>query len=451
MYDAVSAEERNKPTVSLVNIGFANDAESASRGMAMPVLRYIPTTVPCESSIMEDIEAGVDGAMDAIIAALLKPLTAGEKSPKPRESEKQPRIIFRGSLEEINRFFYQRGWTDGLPVIPPTEQAVADMLTGTDLPPDKLLGKLQSRGGKATVEKIAINAVMAGCLPTYMPVLIAGTINLLESEPGFMGYTTFGFSTGSWSPFWIINGPIRHEINVNSGSGAFSPGNIANAAIGRAMGLIIKNIGGVRKGVEDMGVMGNPLKYTAVIAENEEESPWEPLHVEYGYKKEDSTVTLSFPQSYFQHWPYGSDADGILRAVVDNIPRGMRYTLVFTPPHARNMFREGYDKEKIKKYIVEHKLVPAARMRSVAGTGMNIGTKVALDSLPANDTEMVPLIKDHRFIRIIVGGGPGAFIAHISGGGASPGMKQTQKIELPKNWAKLVAKYKSVVPTYAKY
>ncbi len=451
MYDAVSAEERHKPTVSLVNTGFVNDAESASRGMAMPGLRYVSTTVPCESSIIEDIEAGVDGAMDTIITALTKPLTAEEKSPKPREVETPPRIIFKGSLEEVNRFFYQRGWTDGLPIMPPTEAAVAEMLTGTDLPPDHLLGKLQSRNGKATVEKIAINAVMAGCLPTYLPVLIAGTINLLESEPGFLGFTTFGFSTGSWSPFWIINGPIRNEINVNNSSGAFSPGNITNAAIGRAMGLIIKNIGGVRKGIEDMGVMGNPMKYTMVIAENEEESPWEPLHVEYGYKKEDSTVTLSFPNCYLQTWPYSADADGILHSVVDNIARGMRYTIVFTPPHARNLFREGYDKEKIKKYIAEHKLVPAARLRAVAGTGMNIGTRVTLESLPANDTEMVPLIKDHQFIRVIVGGGPGAFIALISGGGASLGKKQTQKIELPKNWSKLVAKYRNVVPTYAKY
>jgi hypothetical protein len=451
VYDAVSVEERGKPSVSLVNTGFANDAESASRGMAMPVLRYVPTTVPCESSIMSDIEAGVDGAMDAIIAALTKPLTAEEKSPKPREPEKPQRLIFKGSLAEVNEFFYRRGWTDGLPIIPPTEEAVKEMLTGTDLPPDKLLGKLQSRNGKATIEKIAINAVMAGCLPTYLPVLIAGTINLLESEPGFMGYTTFGFSTGSWAPFWIISGPIRNEINVNSGSGAFSPGNIANAAIGRAMGLIVKNIGGVRKGVEDMGVMGNPLKYTAVIAENEEASPWEPLHVEYGYKKEESTITVSFPQSYYQHWPYGSDAQSLLNSIVDNIPRGMRYTIVMTPPHAKNLAREGYDKEKIKKYIVAHKLVPAARMRAAANTGLNIRTREALDSLPPDDKTLVPLIQDPRFIRIIVGGGPGAFIAHLIGGGATPGRKQTQKIELPKAWPKLVAKYRNMVPTYAKY
>jgi hypothetical protein len=447
VYDAVSIEDRGKPVVILVNYGFANDAESASRGKGMPVLRYLPTRVPCEASIMEDIAAGVDGALDAIIGALTKPLTAEEKSPKAKEPEKPARIIFKGTMEEVNRFFYQRGWTDGLPIIPPTEEAVAEMLTGTDLPPDHLLGKLQSRLGKATIEKIAVNAVMAGALPTYLPVLIAGTIDLIESEPGFMGYTTFGFSTGSWAPFWIINGPIRNQINVNNGSGAFSPGNIANAAIGRAMGLIIKNIGGVRKGVEDMGVMGNPMKYSMVIAENEEESPWEPLHVEHGYKKEDSTISLSFPQTYLQHWPYSADASGLLRSVVDNMPRSMRYTIVFTPPHAKNLAREGYTKEKVKQYIVENKLVPAARIRAQAGMGRPPG----VEGPPVPESGMVPQITAPGFIKVIVGGGPGAFIAHLVGGGPTPGRKEVQKIELPKNWDRLVAKYKNVVPTYAKY
>jgi hypothetical protein len=444
VYDAVSIEERNRPTVSLVNEGFFNDAESASRSQGMPGLRYITTKVPCESSIMADIEAGVDPVIDKIITTLTNPLTAEEKAPIRKEPDNPPRIIFKGKLEEVNRFFYQRGWTDGLPIIPPTEEAVKEMLTGSDYPPDHLLGKLQSRMGKATVEKIAINAVMAGCLPTYLPVLIAGTINLIESEPGFSGYTTFGFSTGSWAPFWAINGPIRNEINLNNSSGALSPGNIANATIGRAMGLIVKNIGGVRKGVEDMGTMGNPMKYTCVISENEEASPWEPLHIELGCKKEDSTITLSFPNSYCQHIPYSADADGILRSIVDNMPRGMRYNILITPAHAKNLFREGYTKEKVKKYIVDHKMVTTARMQAIlVNTSQQTGK--------GSETELVPLIGNPNFIHIIVGGGPGAFIAHLTGGGATPGKKEIQKIELPKNWVKLVAKYKNVLPDYAKY
>jgi hypothetical protein len=291
---------------------------------------------------------------------------------------------------------------------------------------------------------------MAGALPTYMPVLIAGTKLLLESERGFMGYTTFGFSTGSWAPFWIINGPVRNDLHINSGSGALSPGDIANAVIGRAMGFIIKNIGGVRKGVEDMGVMGNPMKYSMVIAENEEESPWEPLHVEYGYSQVESTITVSYPQTYIQHWPYGSDAEGILRAVIDHIIRGMRYTFIFTPPHAKNLAREGWTKEDIKEFISEYARIPGSRFNNIPVIG---GGRPSLykGKISARDTDTVALIKDPRFIRIIVAGGPGAFIAQAAGGGATPGKKQTQKIELPANWDKLVKKYKNIVPIYAKY
>ena len=443
MYESVTIEEKNIPTVSLVNYGFVNDAESASRAKGMPGLRYIHTNVPCESSIMFDIEAGIDEVMDKIIEALIHPLTDNERTPKQKEISESRRIIFKGDLEEVNRYLYRQGWTDGMPVIPPTEKAVSEMLTGTDLPADHFLGKLQSRYGRVTVEKIAVNAVMAGCLPTCMPVLIAATINLLESEAGFNGYTTFGFSTGSWAPFWIINGPVADQIKINNSSGALSPGNIANAVIGRAMGLIIKNLGGVRKGVEDMGTMGNPMKYSLVISENEKETPWEPLHVELGYKKEESTVTLSFPNSYCQHIPYTSDADGILRAIVDNMPRGMRYNIIITPAHARNLLREGYDRDKIRKYIVQNRLVPAAKMAEIKKMGP-LGMQDTND-MPAG---MVPLIDDPRFIRIIVAGGPGAWIAHLVGGGATPGKKETQKIELPKSWDTLVDKYKDVVPEY---
>ena len=450
MYDTVSIEERQVPTVTIVNEGFANDADSARRGKGMPGLRFIPTKVPCETTIFMDVDNAVDQVMDDIVDALAKPLTDEEASPEPGPVEAPTGIIKSGSIEEINRYFYMNGWTDGLPIIPPTREAVDAMLTGTDLPPDHLLGHLVSRMGKATIEKIAVNAVMAGALPTYMPVLIAATKLLLGSEHGFLGFGTFGFSTGSWAPFWIINGPVRNDLHVNHGTGALSPGNIANAAIGRAMGLIIKNIGGVRKGVEDMGVMGNPMKYGMVIAENEEQSPWEPLHVEYGFQPEESTITVSYPQTYLQHWPYTSDDDGILHSVLDSMPRSMRYTLIFTPPHAANLARRGWTKSEIKTYLTEYHRVSAARATKGATIG---GAKPGYykNRIPPRDSDTVAVIQDARYIRIIVAGGPGAFIAQAVGGGATPGQLQTQKIELPKNWNALVEKYKDVVPTYAKY
>ena len=139
---------------------------------------------------------------------------------------------------------------------------------------------------------------MAGALPTHMPVLIAVVQSLALEEIPKTRFDVFQVSTGSWAPFVMINGPIRKDLKLNTSTGALSPGNIASAAIGRAVGMIVRNIGAARPGIEDMGVMGNPAKYSLVLGEAEEESPWEPMHVEHGFKKEDSTITLTFPQSY---------------------------------------------------------------------------------------------------------------------------------------------------------
>jgi hypothetical protein len=448
VYDVISAEERNTPAIGIFNEGFIEDARSAASSRSMPSIRAIPSSIPCEATDLNDIESGVNAILENIIQAMVKPLTPEEKSPKSKEPEKFARIVFKGSLDEVNRFFYKRGWSDGLPIIPPTEEKIMEMLTGTDLAPDTVLGKLIPRQGKVTVEKIAVNAVLAGALPTFMPVLIAATRLLLDSEPGFQGFCTFGVSTGSWSPFWVINGPIRNDISVNCKSGSFSPGNIANAAIGRAMGLIIKNLGGIRKGIEDMGVMGNPMKYTMVIAENEEESPWEPLHVDFGLKKEDSAVTIAFPQSYLQHWPASTDDDGILRSVMDHLHRAFTHTLVFNPTHSRILAKAGWSKSDIKEFISEYARNPIVKQQGVGGTPLTALYKGRIAPRVGETTRIIP---NPQTIRIIVAGGPGAFIAHIFGGGPTPGNHEIQKIELPRNWDKLVAKYRDMVPNYVRY
>ncbi|MBN1189831.1 MAG: hypothetical protein JXA46_08770 [Dehalococcoidales bacterium] len=452
MYCAVACEDRNKPAVTLANHGFANDARSAASGKGMPSLRIIPTTVPCESSVEEDIDAGISSVFGDIIAALTRPLNSEESAPQLPAPEKPTRIIFRGDLKEVNRFFYRRGWSDGFPIVPPTEEEVAEMLKGTDLPPDHIVADIIPRSGKATVEKIAVNAVMAGALPTYLPLLIAGVKILADPTSGFGGW---GVSTGSWSPFWLLNGPVRKELNINSGSGALSPGDIANAAIGRAMGLIIKNIGGARKGVEDMGTQGHPGKYTMVIAENEEESPWEPFHVEHGYQKEDSTISVFSPNTYIQTWPYGSDDEGIMRALIDNIlPKG-GLCIVLTPPHARNLFREGWKKGDIKVFLAENARTQPYRLPSYWGTSSPLfdGARPGLwgKRVPVRDSDSVPILMGAESVHIIVGGGPGAMIGMHMGGSFFSSQKMTEKIELPANWSQLVQQYKNLVPNYVRY
>jgi hypothetical protein len=413
--------------VLLANKGFVEDAHSAASSKGMPGIRIIGETVPCESTIIPDIEKGVEAAMKEVVDALVKPLTADEKSPK-QQTGKTSRVAFKGTLQEVNQFYYRKGWGDGLPIIPPTEEAVAEMLKGTDLPPDHIVGKIIPRKGKATIEKIAINAVMAGALPTHMPVLIA-TIEAF-SDPKAR-FDTFEVSTGSWAPSLTINGRIRKDININCSSGSLSPGNIANSAIGRAVGLIVKNIGGARKAVEDMGVIGNPGKYSLVIGEDEENSPWEPLSVERGFTKEDNTVTVFFPNTFIQSVPGGTDAKGILNSLVTMGTTSMS-SVILIPSWAKVLSSEGYTKQKVKDYIAEHS-------KPVVISGFESVTN--------------PAKMDTENLMILVAGGPGSFIGLLKSVGPSffNNTLVTKKIVLPKDWDKLVTKYSNLKPIYERY
>ena len=178
--------------MTLAHPGFVPDARSAASSRGVPGIRILALNVANESTEASDFEAGAIEALPRIIEALTKPLTEDEKSPKPRDA-KPSRIAFQGNYEAVNRFFYRNGWGDGLPIVPPTEEAVAEMMTGSDLPRDHVVAKVIPRLGKATVEKIAINAVMAGALPTHMPVLIAIVEALSDQNTR---YDTFQVSTG---------------------------------------------------------------------------------------------------------------------------------------------------------------------------------------------------------------------------------------------------------------
>jgi hypothetical protein len=437
VYNGISIEGLGTPVVLLANPGFVRDAQSAASNKGMPVIRILPLNVACESTVAADIEAGTAEAMPGILEMLTKPLTSQEKSPK-WSTEKPRRIAFKGNYEDVNRFYYRSGWTDGLPIFPPTEEAVAEMMTGTDLPADHVVAKVIPRRGKATVEKIAINAVMAGALPTHMPVLIAAIESLADPKTRF---DTFEVSTGSWAPFFAINGPIRDQIHINYGSGALSPGDIANAAIGRAVGLIVKNIGGARKGIEDMGVIGNPSKYTLVIGENEEDSPWEPLHVERGFQKDDNTLTVFFPNSYMQAVPTETSAEGIARAMQNMNPWSMSAFIVI-PSHAKILSDAGWTKEKLKEFILKKVESPICAY---------LGREDEDEAASEDILSQPPAAVDTDTLLVLVAGGPGAWTGLLRSVGGIENDFVTVKIRLPHNWDKLVKKYKNIVPTYARY
>ena len=412
--------------------GFVPDARSAASSKGVPGIRILSLPVANESTNPDDIEAGAIAVTPAIIEGLTRQLTADEKSPRPRDVATE-RIAFRGNYEAVNRFYYRNGWTDGLPIVPPTEEAVAEMMTGTDLPADHVVAKVIPRLGKATVEKIAVNAVMAGALPTHMPVLIAAVQAFDDHKTR---YDTFQVSTGSWAPFLVINGPIRNDIHINFGSGALSPGNIANAAIGRAIGLIAKNIGGARKAIEDMGVIGNPSKYSLVIGENEEETPWEPLQVERGFRKEDNTLTVFFPNNFLQNVPSGTDADALARSLANLQPISMS-ALIVIPSHAKILADAGWTKESLKKFVIENSSRAPARATQDA---------VASEVLSAP-----PMAFNTEELMILVAGGPGAWMATLRSVGGIQNSFVSKKIDLPRNWEELVRRYRNVVPVYAEY
>jgi hypothetical protein len=445
VYDAIYIEGKGKPAATYVFEHFINDAMSAASSKGMPVIRIVPETIVSECTVAATIEAAVTAVFDNAINVLIKPLTAEEKAPQRREPENPPRLIFRGTLQEVNRFFYQRGWTDGLPIIPPTEEAVADMLTGTDLPAESLIEKLEPRLGKATVERIAINAVMAGCLPTYMPLLIAG-VHALADNPvcGMMAA-----STGSFAPFWLVNGPVAKDINVRSTYGATSPGDIANASFGRAMGLVTKNIRGIRKQIEDMGVLGNPGKYSWVAAENEENSPWEPFHVSRGLKKEDSAVSLMFPQSFQQMMPFGTDDKGIVATIVGSVvPARMgAFVVLLTPNNAKSLADGGWSKQAIMDYVIKNAVVPEGYYRRLGLDDSKPFDRGNVTSPGTGPKIFFPTPRDPEPVHVFVLGGFGSWLGFLQGG-PSP---ITKKVELPKNWAQLVKKYKNIAPNYVRY
>ena len=215
---------------------------------------------------------------------------------------------------DLIEWYFERGWTDGLPVVPPTPEAVAAMLEALGGEPDHLEARIPPRWGSLTREVLAINLVLAGCLPAYAKVVRAAVLALASPHFNLNGVQA---TTHMAAPLLVVNGPIRHDIQLNSGANVFGSGARANATIGRAIRLVLLNVGGAWPGDLDKSTLGHPGKYTFCIGENEEASPWAPYHVEQGYTAEDNTVfclAAEGPHSVTNH--VANDPQGILDSLV---------------------------------------------------------------------------------------------------------------------------------------
>lgn len=293
------------------------------------------------------------------------------------------RVELPNSLEEVNDYLSERGHTDGLPVIPPTEDRVVAMANSVHRDPQEVIATVPPAQGQATVEKIAINAVMAGCRPEYMAVVLAAVEAICEDKVNLQGLQA---TTNPVGPLIIINGPIRHQLNINSGAGAFGPGWRANASIGRAIRLTLLNIGGALPGPVDKATQGYPGKYTFCFGENEEDNPWAPLHVERGFAREESTVTVIGAQGTSNMLvgtpQHGSDlvrslALGMINVGCNNFVLGQQGEplLALCPQHASILARDGYTKKSIKEYLWQNVRVPVDWLPS-HNRQTNISTRV---------------------------------------------------------------------------
>jgi hypothetical protein len=256
--------------------------------------------------------------------------------------------------------YYDAGWTDGLPVVPPTDASVAAMLAAAGLRGHEVLGEIPGRNTVVTADKVAINAVMAGCRPEYAPVVAAALRALCRPEFAYHGPAS---STGGSAMILIVNGPIARRLGINSGNNALGQGHRANATIGRAVRLSMMNVMNTRPGFLDRATLGNPGKYTFCFAEHEEDHPWEPLHVARGLRPQDSAVTLIASNSLYQVYNQLAAApEPLLLCFADALGnmgspnlKGFNETLiVFAGEHADILKAAGWSRTDVQRFLVEH-------------------------------------------------------------------------------------------------
>jgi hypothetical protein len=312
-------------------------------------------------------------------------------------------------------FCHAQGWTDGLPVIPPTPDRVRAMLAAARLDAHQAVATIAHRAVTITAEKVAINAVLAGCTPDYMPVVLAAIAGIGDPTWGYHGP---GTSTGGAAVLIVVNGPIVRKLEINAGDNLFGPGWRANATIGRAVRLVMRNVCGSRPGTLDRATLGHPGRLSYVIAENEAESPWPPLHVERGFRPEQSTVTVMAAEAPHQFYNQLSNtAEGILTTLCDdmrisgNVVGQPQYCVILAGEHTRAIAQDGWTKAQVRQFIFDHTQNSVAHLKQTR--------RLAGAVQPGDDARLRPLVESPDDVLVMAAGGAaGAFSAYIPGWGS---------------------------------
>lgn len=402
-------------TVTVCSSTFAplGRAQAAALGDPDPGIAVVPH--PFGLNTRERILALADRCA-ADIAALVERPATGIKPAASAEALPATHTI-EGDAASINAYCRERGWTDGLPVIPPTVESVRSMVAGAGCRGDEVIARIAPGFGEATVERIAVNAVMAGCAPGHMPVLIAAVRAIASPEFNLQGIQS---TTNPVAVWLIVNGPIAAALGMNAGMNCLGQGNWANAAIGRALHLVMQNVGDARPGVMDRATHGQPGKYSFCCAENEAESPWAPLHVERGYSATDSAVTVVAAEGTINMNTHTKDARSLIRIMVETMkhPPSNEYCLgtgepwiVMGPEHAQILADAGWSKDDVRKLLWEGSRIPASDMadRDLLRTKNTRRQELG----EVTDATLLPIAKDASLIGLLVAGGPGTHSVYV--------------------------------------
>jgi len=374
------------PGVYFTTTEFLDDAKSAAKDRGMPGIRTI--ALPADKYYVargnkQEVQPIVDQFFDKVVDDLTRPLTAEEAKPSQIQLLHEDANIkvtgkdFIEASQKVNEMFLDSRWADGLPIVPPTPELVKAMEAGTKRSPDEVLGHVAPKAGTATVEKIAVNAVMAGARPEYFPVILAAMDGFLNKH---YDLTHVVASTGSFTPVVIVDGPIAKELNFNSGIGMLGIGWQANSTVGRALELSLLNLGQTWPQVNFMGLTGRFEAYTFyTFAEDTAKSPWEPYNVSQGFQAGDSTVTVSSagnPSVYGGGAVAPWTAQGVIDQMIGQIknrgvawPHAQKHIIVLHPDCAVELAKHGYTRKSLQEYFYEQTRVPFERLTNQVSFG----------------------------------------------------------------------------------
>jgi len=325
-------------------------------------------------------------------------------------------LEMQDDIDAINRLYRERRWGDGLPIVPPSAARVDRMLAHSGRGRHELVARVAPGFGAATVERIAINAVMAGCDPEYLPVLIAATEAIADAEFNLQGIQA---TTNPVAVWLVLNGPISKRLQVNATFNCIGQGNWANATLGRAMRLILQNIGGAWPGEMDRATHGQPGKFTFCCAENEENHPWQPLHVERGFAAGDSTVTVVGAEGTMNMNTHARFADELARVIAETMmhPTSNEYVhggepwFILGTEHAEIFRREGWDKKEVKRQLWERSKIAVKQLSAKEIDRARASRASELGEL--SDDTLLPISPRAEDIQLIVAGGPGTHSVYV--------------------------------------